>query len=50
MRKTIFCFSVLRKHFSQIHSYPDIPCKYNFKISLLEFNAYGTLVSKEKEN
>lgn len=50
MQKTIFCFSVLWKHFNQIHSYADIPCKYDFKISLLKFNAYGTLVSKEQEN
>lgn len=48
-QKTISCFSVLWKHFSQIHSYADIPCKYNFMISLLKFSAYGTFVSKEKD-
>lgn len=49
MQKTIFCFSVLWKHFSQIHSYADISCKYDFKVSLLKFNAYGTFVSIKRK-
>lgn len=49
MQKTTFCFSVLWKHFNQIQSYATIPCKYDFKISLLKFNAYRAFVSKETE-